>query len=100
MSKIDRDLARGAAIRARFRRFGFPDPMCVVCGEDRIWRLDLVRIAGQNQAKSRRPLYGSHHRSRSDDHPRERPRCKSHRKYRAQVASEDMHLAKNDRDQA
>ena len=44
--------------------------------------------------------HGSHHRSRSDDHPRERPRCESHRKYRAQVASEDMHLAKNDRDQA
>ena len=41
--------------------------------------------------------HGSHHRSRSDDHPRERPRCDAHRKYRAQVASEIMHLAKNDR---
>jgi hypothetical protein len=71
MSKIDRDLAREAAIRARFRRFGFPDPMCVVCGEDCIWRLDLVRIAGQNQANSRRPLCKNCRADRSHDPARD-----------------------------
>ena len=39
MSKIDRDLAREAALRARFRRAGCPDPKCEGCGEDRVWRL-------------------------------------------------------------
>ena len=56
MSKIDRDLAREAGIRARFRRVGYPDPVCLNCGEDRIWRLALVRIADQKQSKGRRPL--------------------------------------------
>jgi hypothetical protein len=56
MSKIDRDLAREAALRGRFRRFGFPDPKCVDCGEDRIWRLELVCIAGDKRPKVRRPL--------------------------------------------
>ena len=38
--------------------------------------------------------------SRSDDHCLEHPRCDAHRKYRAQIAGEVMHLAKNDLDQA
>jgi hypothetical protein len=56
VSTIDRDLAREAALRARFRRAGYPDPACLNCGEDRIWRLALVRIADQKQSKGRRPL--------------------------------------------
>src|SRR6516225_6187006 len=44
--------------------------------------------------------HGLPHRSRSDDHRREQPRSDAHRNYRAQVASEVMHLAKNERDQA
>jgi hypothetical protein len=41
MSKLDRDLIREKALRARFRRAGCPDPKCVVCGEERICRLAL-----------------------------------------------------------
>jgi hypothetical protein len=67
MSKIDRDLAREAAIRARFRRFGFPDPKCLDCGEDRIWRLALVRIDDQKQSKRRRPLCPNCYADRSHD---------------------------------
>jgi hypothetical protein len=71
MSKIDRDLAREAAIRARFRRFGFPDPNCVNCGEDRIWRLVLVGIAGKKQPKARRPLCRNCNADRSHEPARE-----------------------------
>jgi hypothetical protein len=43
MSKLDRDLAREAALRAQFRRAGYPDPQCECCGEKRICRLALAR---------------------------------------------------------
>jgi len=43
---------------------------------------------------------GTPHRPTSDDHRREQPRRDAHRNYRAQVAGEVMHPAKNDRDQA
>jgi hypothetical protein len=33
-------------------------------------------------------------------HRREQPRCDAHRKYRAQIAGEVLHLAKDDLDQA
>ena len=39
MSNIDRDLAREAALRVRYRRAGCPDPKCDVCGEEKVWRL-------------------------------------------------------------
>jgi hypothetical protein len=48
MSSIDRDLAREGALRARFRRAGCPDPKCVSCGEERIWRLVFKRYTGRN----------------------------------------------------
>jgi hypothetical protein len=71
MSKIDRDLAREAATRARFRGFGFPDPTCVDCGEDRIWRLALVRVAGKKQPTARRPLCRNCRADRSHDPARD-----------------------------
>jgi hypothetical protein len=43
MSKLDRDLAREAARRARFRKAGCPDPRCHVCGDTNIWHLVLSR---------------------------------------------------------
>jgi hypothetical protein len=67
MSKIDRDLAREAGIRARFRRAGCSDPICEKCGEDRICRLDLVRIAGQKQPKTRQILCKNCRADRSHD---------------------------------
>jgi hypothetical protein len=39
MSKIDRDLAHEADLRGRFHRARCPDPKCMVCGDERIWRL-------------------------------------------------------------
>src|SRR5271169_1400933 len=71
MSKIDRDLAREAAIRARFRRFGFPDPKCVGCGEDRIGRLALVAVAGPRKPKARRPFCRNCYADRSHNPDRE-----------------------------
>jgi len=67
MSKIDRDLAREAAIRGRFRRFGFPDPRCVDCGEDKVSCLALVSIPGKKQPKARRPLCRNCRADRSHD---------------------------------
>lgn len=39
MSKLDRHLAREAALRAKYRRAGYPDPKCEECGEADIRRL-------------------------------------------------------------
>jgi hypothetical protein len=65
MSKVDRDLAREAAIRARFRRAGFPDPRCVICGNDCIWRLELDHVAGQRHDETVRPLCRNCHADRT-----------------------------------
>jgi len=39
MSKIERDLAREAALRLKYRRAGYPDPKCEGCEEADIRRL-------------------------------------------------------------
>jgi len=43
MAKLDRDLAREAACRARLRRAGCSDPACHVCSDGNIWHLVLSR---------------------------------------------------------
>ena len=43
MSKLDRDLTREAALRAKYRRAGCSDPRCEHCGEEKIWRLAFVK---------------------------------------------------------
>jgi hypothetical protein len=61
MSKVDRDLAREAAFRARQRKAGCPDPKCHVCDEGCIWRLVLSRhrpICANCLADSRRDPSG------------------------------------------
>jgi hypothetical protein len=65
MSKIDRDLAREGRIRARFLKAGFADPRCVICGEDRIWRLELDHVAGQKHDPTLWPLCRNCHADRS-----------------------------------
>ena len=39
MSKLDRDLAREAALRVALQRAGYADPKCANCGEGRVTRL-------------------------------------------------------------
>jgi len=65
MSKLDRDLKREAATRTRRRRTGFPDPRCVICGDDHPWRLQADHIAGQKHDKTTRLLCANHHADRT-----------------------------------
>jgi len=53
MSKAERELAREAALRARFRRAGYPDPICAGCREHRIVRLVFPWKRGEEIRKDR-----------------------------------------------
>lgn len=53
MSKAERELAREAALRARFLRAGHPDPACAVCGEGWIVRLAFPWKRGEEIRKHR-----------------------------------------------
>jgi hypothetical protein len=59
------DPAREPEMRERFRRAGFPNPSCTVCGETKIWRLELDHIAGQKHDDSSSPLCRNCHMERS-----------------------------------
>ena len=65
MSKVDRDLAREAAIRGRLLHLGFPNPKCEVCGEDRVWRLEADHVAGRKHDGTVRLLCANHHADRA-----------------------------------
>ena len=51
--------------RERFRIAGFPDPRCIACGEDKVWRLELDHIAGQKHDDSCAPLCCNCHAERT-----------------------------------
>lgn len=59
------DPAGEPAIRERFRQFGFAEPRCPICGDDRIWRLQLDHIAGQKHDETCWPLCGNCHADRT-----------------------------------
>jgi hypothetical protein len=52
-------------MRERFLAAEFADPGCVVCGEQRIWRLELDHVAGQNHDPTCSPLCGNCHADRT-----------------------------------
>ncbi len=52
-------------MRERFLAAGFPDPRCVVCGEKRIWCLELDHLAGQKHDDACSPLCGNCHADRT-----------------------------------
>src|SRR6266702_1031508 len=65
MSKLDRDLKREAAIRGRLRQLGCADPVCLVCGEDKPWRLERDHSAGRKHDGHLEVLCRNHHADRT-----------------------------------
>lgn len=60
-----RDPVRDPEMRDRFRQAGFPEPRCPICGDDRIWRLQLDHIAGDKNDDTCWPLCGNCHADRT-----------------------------------
>jgi hypothetical protein len=65
MSEIDRDLKREALIRGKLRELGSPAPVCLVCGEDKPWRLERDHSAGRKHDGHLEVLCRNHHADRT-----------------------------------
>jgi hypothetical protein len=65
MSKLDRDLKHEALIRGKLRELGSPAPVCLVCGEDKPWRLERDHSAGRKHDGHMEILCRNHHADRT-----------------------------------
>jgi hypothetical protein len=73
MTNEERAIAREKRLRLKFEKLGFPNPRCVICGEDNILCLELHHIAGRGHNDDVWPVCRNCHAVLTDhqkDHPR------------------------------